>query len=265
MRSGACVLILCPAKINQFLSVGPIDERGYHPIRTIFQTIALYDELQVEAAERDSFTCNWPLPERNTVTKAWNLLREFTHLPPLRVTLTKNIPEQSGLGGGSSDAAGFLKEANRIATHKVKEEDLHEIAKAIGADVPFFLLGGRAKGEGYGEILTPLPQADTRWLVLAKPDVQCSTAEMYRKLDEHPQPFLHFPSGGELFNAFEAVAPCECLELIEFLKHRGAQAGLTGSGSAVFGYCGDEQSAKHLVNELSSNFGIWAIATHTAD
>src|SRR5205823_4324849 len=104
--------ILCPAKINEFLSVGPRDERGYHPIRTIFQAISVFDELTITGAEENSFTCNIELAERNTVTKALSLVKEFVDVPPLAITLKKVIPTGAGLGGGSSNAAGLLRSIN---------------------------------------------------------------------------------------------------------------------------------------------------------
>lgn len=236
------LLVCCPAKVNLFLSVGPKDKRGYHPIRTIFQAVDLCDNLYIEEADRDGFECDWPLPEPNTVTKAWGLLKEFAHLPPLRVRLEKRIPAESGLGGGSSDAAGFLRSINGFLAHPLPAESLFEIACAVGADVPFFLAGGAALGEGYGEKLTPLAARPERWFVLAKPDIGCSTAEMYARLDAlGSRPFLGFPSDARtnvkaFGNDFELVAPAECLALISFLNAcQCSSAGLTGSGSAVFG------------------------------
>src|SRR5256885_14356896 len=115
--------ILCPAKINEFLSVGPRDERGYHPIRTIFQAISLFDELTITEAEEDSFACNIDLPERNTLTKALSLVKEFVDVPPLAITLKKEIPTGAGLGGGSSDAAGLLRRINEFAKFPLRERD----------------------------------------------------------------------------------------------------------------------------------------------
>ena len=101
------MVVRCPAKVNLFLSVGGRDESGLHSLRTIYQAVGVYDELLVEEAGEESFECDWPqLPSDNTVTKALRLLRELVPLPPLRISLTKRIPAEAGLGGGSSDAAG---------------------------------------------------------------------------------------------------------------------------------------------------------------
>ena len=223
--------IECPAKINVFLAVGPPDARGWHPLRTVFQAIDLADTLTVEPAARDEIAFSVPgIPPKNTVTEALRLLRERIDVPPLRIHVEKRIPAESGLGGGSSDAAGLLRLLGE------GRDDLGEIALAVGADVSFFLVGGRARAEGYGEILTPLPDLPERWLVLARPDEGCPTPTMFRRLDERTREFREFPEGDALYNDFERVAPCESLDLVERLLVHGADdAALTGSGSVVFG------------------------------
>jgi 4-diphosphocytidyl-2-C-methyl-D-erythritol kinase len=244
----------CPAKINETLSVGAPDERGYHPIETVFQAVGLFDSLTISLAEEDSFTCDRELQGTNTVERAWNLLREYMALPPLAVTLEKRIPAESGLGGGSSDAAAFLRGANELLGRKLSPDSLFEIASAVGADVPFFLVGGRAEGRGYGEKLTPLPDGATRWLILAKPDVSCSTAAMYRRLDEVGRP-------RKVQNDFELVAPEECIELIERLHKLGSkQSGLSGSGSACFGYFASQNEADIAATKLP---GTWRRVVRT--
>jgi 4-diphosphocytidyl-2-C-methyl-D-erythritol kinase len=260
------ITVPCPAKINEFLAVGARDERGYHPIRSIFQEVSLSDQLSLSSdTGKDQFVCNWELPDRNTVTKTWSLVKEFLFLPPLRIELTKNIPAESGLGGGSSDAAGLLKVIDRFASTRLSETDKHEIARAVGADVPFFLLGGRAMVKGYGEQLTPLPDIPTRWIVIARPDVSCPTKEMYGKLDcLEPFPFLEVARNGEVYNDFERVAPPECLKLIDTLRSLGAEmSGLTGSGSAVYGYFADEQAATSAHAGLVESGTFWAAVAHT--
>ena len=146
------VKVLCPAKINLFLSVGKLDHRGYHPIRTIFQAISLYDTLTITVADSLSFTCDsQDVPSENTVTKAARLMQEIADYPPVAIHLEKCIPTQSGMGGGSSDAAGVIQSASQFMSMRLSDHERKAIAKSIGADVPFFLVGGRAKGEGYGE------------------------------------------------------------------------------------------------------------------
>ena len=230
--------VACPAKINTFLSVGPPDARGWHPLRTIFQAIDLHDDLLIETAGQDHFSTDaeW-LPKQNSVTKALEAMRRVIPVPPVKVRLIKRIPAEAGLGGGSSNAAGMIRAAIELAGQAPSSADLARIALSLGADVPFFLVGGRAKGEGYGERLEPLPDPPHSYLVVAKPWANCSTAEMYKLLDRGERSWRDFPTGDEVYNDFEAVAPEESKRAIALLKSFGAtSAGLTGSGSATFGF-----------------------------
>jgi 4-diphosphocytidyl-2-C-methyl-D-erythritol kinase len=260
------IIVTCPAKINTFLAVGAKDAASYHPIRTIFQTISLCDRLTVTPSDETRVTSNWDaLPAENTVAKALRLLAEFGDVPPLSVHIEKSIPTESGLGGGSSDAAGVLRAINQLASHPFRRDVLCEVAAAVGADVPFFLVGGRAKGEGYGEQITPLEDVPTKWLVIAKPDVSCSTKAAYTALDERDFPFREFPNDlDELYNDFERVMPCECDDWSEHLMLLGAaKAQLTGSGSAMFGAFADESAAQHAKQDLDQRPGIrsWVART----
>jgi len=229
------VRAFCPAKVNLFLSVGPPDERGYHPLRTVFQAISLGDELVAEVAEADDVIFSGAdVPSENTVTKALRLMRGVVSVPPLRVRVAKAVPPESGLGAGSSDAAGLIRAVERILGAPLPRRE--EIALAVGADVPFFLVGGRARAEGYGERLMPLEDAVPEWLVIARPGVGCSTPEAFRRLDAITREWREFSETDELYNDFERVAPPESLHLIDRLRALGARdAALSGSGSAVFG------------------------------
>lgn len=259
------LFIPCPAKVNLFLSVGPRDDRGYHPLRTIFQAIDLCDQIEVDLkGEKTSFTCSDPgVPEENTVTRALRLLGEVVSLPPMRITLHKRIPSESGLGGGSSDAAGILRAAKRLAAGTIPDGELAGIAAAVGADVPYFLVGGKAKAEGYGERLTPQPDEHPKWLVVARPHAGCSTAEAFRRLDTIAYDWRDFDDA-IAYNDFERVAPPECLDLIARLRSLGASdSALTGSGSAVFGIFETQQLAEAACAEILTQ-GVpyaWAVRT----
>jgi 4-diphosphocytidyl-2-C-methyl-D-erythritol kinase len=234
------VVVQCPAKVNYFLSVGPKEESGYHPIRTVLQAISLYDTLTLTTdVNETTVQSSWAdLPASNTLTKALRLVSEMVNMPPVAIYLEKRIPAESGLGGGSSDAAGLLRALQLILQAPLPGHMLMDVAAAVGMDVPFFLMGGTAAAEGYGERLTPLPDRDIEWLVVVKPEVGCPTADAYSALDEKTFDWRPMPTGEffELYNDFECVAPCECLDLIELLKTYGAaDAALSGSGSAAFG------------------------------
>lgn len=242
--------VLAPAKLNLFLAVGPADARGWHPLRTVFQAISLTDELQIERSDHLEVTFDDPsVPEENSVSKAVRLLQEVADYPPVRVHVTKRIPMESGLGGGSSDGAAILRSAHRLMHGKLPAHEERALYRSLGADASFFGVGGRARGEGYGERLTPLDDGSEQWYVLARPDAGCPTPLMYRALDGIDYPFREFEDG--LYNDFERVAPAECLSLIEIVRSAGAsEAGLTGSGSVVFGLARDEAEAESLAERL---------------
>lgn len=241
------LIVPCPAKLNLFLAVGPKDGRGYHPLRTIFQAIGLYDEMRIDlGATETSVTFEGAeVPANNTVTKALRLMAEFTDLPKMGIVVTKRIPAEAGLGGGSTDAAGLIRAVRKLVPERFSERDAQAVALAVGADVPFFLVGGRARATGYGEILNPQPDGDRKWAVVVKPTIGCSTPEMYARLDEQVYEWRDFPAEDEAtYNDFERVAPCQTGDLAERLQVFGAkQAGLSGSGSAVFGVFSSEDGA----------------------
>lgn len=258
------VQVHCPAKVNTFLSVGPPDATGYHPIRTIFQAIGLFDILTIsDETGQSRIECDWPeLPESNTLTKALRLARELVDLPPLTIHLQKQIPAQSGLGGGSSDAAGLLRALPRFVGDWPWEA-AETIAAAVGADVPFFLHGGKAQATGYGERVEPLADADPQWLLIVRPEVGVSTPEAYRRLDSVERAWLEFPADPTItHNDFEMVAPCECTDVIEALLTLGAEAAtLCGSGSASFGRFPSEEAARAAQSRFREK--SWVVPTLT--
>lgn len=256
--------VLCPAKINLFLSVGPRDEKGYHPLRSIFQAVNLYDELRIKVkGAQDVLLHDLPwMPEENTLTKALRLLRQEIDFPALEITLKKRIPPQSGLGGGSSDAAGVIRAVLALSGLAGQEQAFIPMAANIGADVPFFLLGGRAYAEGYGERLTPLEDVRERWMVIARPSVGCSTPEMFTKLDALSYEWAYPLEEDILYNDFMRVMPDECSQFASKLQAYGADdASLSGSGSAVFarfpGFSEAETAAGLLRNEQETR--VWVV------
>lgn len=246
--------VRCPAKINTFLSVGPLDAVGYHPIVTVFQAVSLSDTLVLERADADSFFCDSAvIPDENTVTKAWRLAKEYVGLPQLAVSLEKNIPAQSGLGGGSSDAAGFLRALVKMTAGRFGEREAMEVAAAVGSDVPFFMVGGRAMGEGYGERVTALEDLARQSVVIVMPEATVSTPGAYKKLDELPRVLRSPQDLTENANDFEAVCPEPSQSALDRLRATATgPCGLSGSGAAVFAFASDEEEA-HQIARLAEN------------
>jgi 4-diphosphocytidyl-2-C-methyl-D-erythritol kinase len=253
------------AKVNLALSVLGRRTDGYHDIHTIFQSIDLFDEIELRAAAQLEFSSkdfpDIPL-EDNLVWKAAKLLASrFNVRQGALMTLSKKIPMGSGLGGGSSNAAATLLGLCRLWRIAVPDDDLFKAAADLGSDVPFFLHGGTALGTGRGEKIQPLPDPPRQHLVVIFPGVQVSTAEAYRSLnlgltssaeDHRIQRFRgrveknqSFLTG--IFNDFEkSILPAypSIREAKRFLDTAGATAVLlSGSGSSVFGFFPDEESA----------------------
>jgi len=253
------------AKINLALAVPGRRPDGYHNIETVFQAISITDELEFRPSAEISLACEElpDVPERdNIVWKAAVSLAELAGgRPGVAITLRKTIPSGAGLGGGSGNAAAALLGLRRFWDLDVSDTDLFSIAEALGADVPFFLMGGAALGKGRGEILSALPDFQPEHLVVVFPGISVSTASAYRALnlgltsvdsDPRIQPFLGHADNGNLwragiFNDFEtAILPAhpEIAEAKSFLEKQGAISTLmSGSGSSVFGFFLSEESA----------------------
>jgi 4-diphosphocytidyl-2-C-methyl-D-erythritol kinase len=249
------------AKVNLRLDVLGRRADGYHELRTIFQAISLHDTLVLESKREPGIDLriagNPQLagePGRdNLVYRAIEELgREIKFQQGVRAVLTKRIPVGRGLGGGSSDAAAALLGILRLSRKRVAPERLLEIASKLGADVPFFLQGGRALGIGRGDEIYPLPDQKRREVLVISPhDIAVPTKDAYRWLAEQltnedgPSKLMRFcalcwsPQGGALSNDFEAAVfpryPRLAAIKRELLQQGAAEASLAGSGSAVFG------------------------------
>src|SRR6266436_7436125 len=166
------------AKINLRLEVIGKRADGYHELRTIFQTISLQDEIRLKSSRQPGVTLkvlgndslsNEPV-EKNLVYRAVGSLRQELKLADgVAIELRKVIPAGRGLGGGSSDAAAALIGYLRLREKQLPRERLLELAAALGADVPFFLEGGRALGIGKGDEIYPLPDIPKRHLLVVSP------------------------------------------------------------------------------------------------
>lgn len=246
----------CPAKINLMLRIGEKDESGYHPLETKFLAISFFDELSVTPGESGFSVEGSPIPRENTLTQTLRLASEAISLPPMKLHLVKRIPDQAGLGGGSSDAAGLLRIIRRIVPGAVPAYEFESIAKTVGADVPFFLHGGYIMGRGYGEKLTRLPERERHFLLLF-PEVKCSTLQMYGALDRYRSEKNPHPKVAEGFrdgwieNDFHDVMPPECQDaILTMIQHGAKLAGLSGSGSTVFGEFATQADAKQATDRL---------------
>jgi 4-diphosphocytidyl-2-C-methyl-D-erythritol kinase len=252
------------AKINLRLDILGKRADGFHELRTIFQSISLHDELRLRAWRQPGIALtilgNETLlrepVEKNLVYRAADALRrELKIRGGVEIELKKKIPAGRGLGGGSSDAAAALLGYLRLTGKKIRQARLLEIAASLGADVPFFLLGGRALGANKGDEIYPLPDIPKLHVLVVSPkDIHVPTPDAYRWLKAKP---LRLTKSAVNSKLFEFCALCwsargsglsNDFERPVFRRHprldqikrallrRGAaEASLAGSGSAVFG------------------------------
>ncbi len=271
------------AKINLGLEVLFRREDGYHELRTIFQTIDLYDRLSFQSAEKGiELSTNDPeLPtdHGNLVVRAAEILAERIECSSgVRIELEKVIPAGRGLGGGSADAAMTLLALNELWQGELSDAELWRLAAGIGMDVPYFLVGGTALGLGRGEEIYPLEFQFEVPIVLILPDFAVATAEAYSNLiltkrdtSLKLQDFALSCLGGrgtslDLTNDLESSTTVFSPAIHEYkasLTELGAAVSLmSGSGSSVFGVFYDDAVARSAVETLAAR-GTRAIATRT--
>jgi len=262
------------AKINLALDVLSKREDGYHEIRTIMQTVDLYDIINIEKIEEDSIIVttsseNIPTDNKNHAYIAASLLKErFDVKQGVRIHIEKNIPVSAGLAGGSTDAAAVLKGLNEIFELNLSEQQLMEIGREIGADVPFCLVGGTALCEGIGEKVIKLKSAPQMNILIAKPEVYVSTQAVYEALDLSK--VKKRPNIEAMISAIEegnvkeiAKNLCNVLEMVtvnqypvinrvkDIMRNNNALGTvMTGSGPAVFGIFSNKYDALKAAERL---------------
>jgi 4-diphosphocytidyl-2-C-methyl-D-erythritol kinase len=238
------------AKLNLDLQVIGRREDGFHEIRTRMQAVALHDLLEAEVANSTTFGADGmqvPGAEDNIVLKALAALEHAAGRElPTRFQLHKRIPPGAGLGGASSDAAAALRAVSAIHGLKV---DLVAIARAIGADVPFFINGGAAVAEGKGERLTPL-HTEPAWYAIAWPGIELSTQSVYGAWDE-----TRGAPPNELLRAAERADS----RVRDFANRLGQGWQMTGSGSAFFKRCAAREEGLKAIDSLD----CWSVVTHS--
>ncbi len=273
------------AKINLTLDVLRRREDGYHDLCSVMQTVSLCDdvEIDVDTGRPWALTCDAagiPCDGRNLAWKAAQTFFNCLGREPdgIAIRITKRIPSEAGLAGGSADAAAVFRALNRWANEPFSVDELCAVAAKVGSDVPFCVLGGTALTEGRGERLTKLPAAPLLHLVICKPPLAFSTPELYRSLDSieiddrpNTDAMLCAVQNGDaeriaglLCNVFEqAVSDLQIEEIKQKLRSHGALgAMMTGSGSAVFGIFRCPNCAKAACEALQANH-LQTFAAHT--
>ncbi len=266
-----------PAKLNLFLHVLGRRPDGYHLLQTVFQLIDRCDFLHFRQREDGKIVRATDLagisPEDDLTVRAARLLqaaakeRDGRVLPGADIVIDKRLPMGGGLGGGSSDAATTLMALNHLWQAGFSRAELRALGLKLGADVPFFLLGGSAFAEGVGEVLTPLETGDS-WFLVIEPGVTVSTGTIFTDpdltRDTKPVRITDFsPSVAEICRfgkndlqpvvarRFEPVAAA-----LKWLAQYG-EARMTGSGACVFCAFPDEVAADAALRNVPQRWKAW--------
>ena len=273
------------AKLNLTLDVLGKREDGYHDLQSVMQTISIRDDVEIDVGTGKPWKllCDKegiPTDERNLAWKAAKVFFDAVKKDPdgLEIRITKRIPVEAGMGGGSADAAAVLRALNRHYDNPLSILALAELGAEVGSDVPFCVVCGTAMVEGRGERLRKLADMPDCVFVVCKPDFSSSTAELYRKIDETAiakrpdnrameSALLEGDLGKvaeQLCNVFDPVVTSDHLELNyikSIMNTYGALAEqMTGSGSAVFAIMPNFEYAAVVCNMLKDNYSQVFIA-----
>lgn len=266
------------AKLNLTLDILGKRADGYHDLRMVMQTISLHDDVTVRLGGEAGVVCHvagaaLPCDERNLAVKA---VRAFEAqmgkcVDGIAIGLTKRIPSEAGMAGGSADAAAVLRALRMLLLPELSDEALEDIGARVGSDVPFCIRGGTQLAEGRGEVLSVLPAAPRLYAAVCKPDFSISTPTLFARADSvmvtkrpnHAAMLAAVQKAdapalcANVFNVFEQVLPDAQREQIDALKrallaHGARASAMTGSGSAVYGLFEDEMACRAACAALQS-------------
>ena len=268
------------AKINISLNITKKREDGFHEIDSIMLPISLHDSLVVSKLKNtpDNFVT---IDDFSIGTFSYNLatfsiekMQSVYHFnDKFRILIHKVIPIQAGLGGGSSNAACTIKAVNSMLKLGATDDELIEISKSLGCDIPFFIKCQPARVQGIGEILTPINVKNNYYVLIVKPELGCSTKEVYalsdtfdlktcnldnvvKALEEGDDDMLL----ANMYNALQepAIKMVPAIKtIIDALKEKGLKiVQVTGSGSAVFALSTDKKLLIKVLKELEDKYEV---------
>ena len=263
------------AKLNLTLDVTGRRPNGYHDIDSVMQTISLHDLIWIERTDCRVFDVVGPAIEgENLVLKAARELEGYVgRALPFTIRLFKRIPMGAGLGGGSADAAVFLRAANLLYDLKLKPAELVEIATAVGQDVPFLLSGGTGRATGLGSTVEPLPAVPSSWRFLVVcPPVEISTRAVYEAVDGSVPSARRTPGllaalqaptreagvfGNDLEPASRRLFP-QLDEAVNRLQPVMPGMTMSGTGAALFaGFAGPTDAEAALAEVRTLGYPAW--------
>ena len=268
------------AKINLCLNITGKREDGYHELDMVMLPISLHDSLVVSKLEKanDNFVTvdDFSIGSftYNLATFSIDKLQSIYHFDQkFRILIHKVIPIQAGLGGGSSNAACSLKAVNTLLKLGATDEQLMEIGKTLGCDIPFFVKCKPARCKGIGEIVEPIEIKNNYYVLLVKPEAGCSTKEIYQVADTMNLPVCDVDNvvkalrdgddellANSISNALQepAISMVPVIQsIIDELKESGLKiVQMTGSGSAVFALSTDKKLLKKVFRQLESKYQV---------
>ncbi len=224
------IKVKCPAKINLDLKVFPVQENGFHPIKSTMQTISLFDYLTIKISNGNQIKLygnsnEIPYDEKNICYKAAKIFLEtIKQEKQIEIYIEKNIPVCAGLAGGSTDAAGVLFGLNKLLKEPLNKNQIHELASQLGSDLNFCLEGGRQLCEGRGEILTKQKFVEFPITLIKPKNLKISAGQAYKAFD-------NLKEKSNMLNDLE-FALLDEFEELKYLHSLGFQ--MSGSGPTYF-------------------------------
>lgn len=268
------------AKINISLDVVSKRSDGYHELDSIMLPIELHDSIIIETLYKssDNFVTaddfSKSLVHYNLASSALDAMAaKYNFSTKFRIYIHKNIPMQAGLGGGSSNAAFTIKAVNQILNLHASEQEMIELATPLGADIPFFISCVPSRCRGIGEKVEPIEIKNNYYVLLVKPNVGCSTKEIFALVDQSEYIHPDIPAvlkalkegddellANSIGNSLEAAAISlvpEIAQIKNALKERGLKiVMMTGSGSTVFALSTDVKLLKKIAKEFEDHYFI---------
>jgi len=270
-----------PAKINLHLKVTGLLENGFHELDTSFVFVDIADTLSISEGETIEVTCSNPLfnGEKNLVFTLLDSLHDrYGVKSGLHVHIEKHLPDQAGLGGGSSDAATAIMAANKMWNLGLSTDELIDFSTPYGADIPCFLFGEASLAEGVGDKLVSYPDdIPAGHLLLAYPGTGLSTPAVFKCYDDqcfnepNSQVTLTSAGGADTIRADSSAGigendlePCACIlseevdKLLQTLRKRSGKVWMSGSGSTCVALFPERDEAEHTAETLrTSGMATW--------
>lgn len=274
------MIIKAQAKVNMALDVVGLMENGYHELDMIMAPVSIYDTIEIEKSDADEVTCeNYVIPENNTVSKMVNKCRDvFGISSHYKINIQKEIPTQSGMAGGSADAAAVLKAILEMEEIDCSLDQQIEIGKAIGADVPFCIVNKWARVQGIGEKISCLDTNMKIKALIVKPDEGVSTPQAFKLWHEQEPIKVDVDLCKEAIekedmillvqvmqNSLEPVAK-KILPVLDQIKMDMEDNGIvrvmmSGSGSSMMGFSVDDDVLESAKEELEKKYPFVRLVT----